>query len=277
MIAPLLAGAVTHAVAAGGHLATSPLGGLLDPNTLIDRFGSYALAGIVFVIFIETGLIFPFLPGDSLLFTAGILVAAGSGSSLDMPLPVLILILFAAAFAGNQCGYLIGKLVGPRLFGRPNARILKQEYLDKTNHYFDTYGGRTIFLAQFVPIVRTFAPIAAGIGRMRYRSFWPYSLVSTLIWTSLVTTLGYFLGQISFIKNNIDAIFIVIVLVSVVPIAIEAYRHRRKAPAAASAANTANTVSTGNPVTTAVAPGPRHGRTPGVAAPNRPSAPDQEI
>jgi membrane-associated protein len=268
MTAPLLVGAAADAFAAGGHVAASPLG-ILDPNTLIDRFGSLALVGIVIVVFIETGLIFPFLPGDSLLFTAGLLVAASGPGHLDIPLPALIGILFAAAFAGNQCGYLIGKLVGPRLFGRPNARILKQKYLDQTNEYFDKYGGRTIFLAQFVPVVRTFAPISAGIGRMRYRSFWPYSLVSTLVWTALVTTLGYFLGQVTFIKNHIDVIFIVIVLASVVPIAIEARRHRSKKPADLQAVPAATPAATPD--------GPRHGRARGVAAPSRPRPENEEI
>jgi membrane-associated protein len=259
MTAPLLVGAAADAFAAGGHLAASPLG-FLDPNTLIDRFGSLALAGIVVVIFIETGLIFPFLPGDSLLFTAGMLVAATDGSEkLNLSLPALIAILFVAAFAGNQSGYLIGKLVGPRLFSRPNSRILRQDYLDKTNEYFDRYGGRTIILAQFVPIVRTFSPIAAGIGRMRYRSFWPFSLVGTFVWTALVTTLGYFLGRVSFIHDNIEAIFVGIVLLSVVPIVIEARRHARASKTTARA--------------TGQVPAPRHGRSPGVAQQPRPVPP----
>jgi len=241
------------------QLASSPLG-FLDPNTLIDRFGSLALVGIVFVVFIETGLVFPFLPGDSLLFTAGMLVAA-TDSTLHVPLPGLVAILFAAAFCGNQCGYAIGKFAGPRIFSRPDSKILRKDYVDKTNEYFDRYGGRTILLAQFVPIVRTFAPIAAGVGRMRYRSFWPYSLLGTFIWTTVVTTLGYYLGRISFIRDNIEPIFIGIVLLSVVPIVIEA-RRKTKASRAAS------------PTT----PGPRHGRAAGVAAPTvRPRNEHEEV
>ena len=235
------------------QLAASPLD-LIDPNNLIDRFGSLALAGIVFIVFIETGLVFPFLPGDSLLFTAGMLVAATDGGrTLDISLPVLIAILFAAAFCGNQCGYAIGKFAGPRIFSRPDSKILRKDYVDKTNEYFDRYGGRTILLAQFVPIVRTFAPIAAGVGRMRYRSFWPYSLVGTFVWTTVVTTLGYYLGRISFIRDNIEPIFIGIVLLSVVPIVIEA---RRKTKASRATAPTT--------------PGPRHGRAAGVPAPTTP-------
>jgi membrane-associated protein len=265
MTAPLLVGAAADAFAAGGHLVASPLG-FLDPNTLIDRFGTLALAGIVVVIFIETGLIFPFLPGDSLLFTAGMLVAATDGSEkLNLSLPALVGILFVAAFAGNQSGYLIGKLVGPRLFSRPNSRILRQDYLDKTNEYFDKYGGRTIVLAQFVPIVRTFSPIAAGIGRMRYRSFWPFSLVGTFVWTALVTTLGYYLGRVSFIRDNIEPIFVGIVLLSVVPIAIEARRHARAASAGAR--------TSGHAPATGQVPAPRHGRSPGVAQQPRPVPP----
>ncbi|QFU99709.1 putative membrane protein [Luteimicrobium xylanilyticum] len=241
------------------QLAASPLD-LIDPNNLIDRFGSFALAGIVFIVFIETGLVFPFLPGDSLLFTAGMLVAATDGGrSLDISLPVLIAILFAAAFCGNQCGYAIGKFAGPRIFSRPDSKILRKDYVDKTNEYFDRYGGRTILLAQFVPIVRTFAPIAAGVGRMRYRSFWPYSLLGTFVWTTVVTTLGYYLGRISFIRDNIEPIFIGIVLLSVVPIVLEARRKTRASRAAAPAV-----------------PGPRHGRAAGVTAPTTRSRNEHE-
>ncbi|MFC8733157.1 VTT domain-containing protein [Luteimicrobium sp. NPDC057192] len=243
------------------QLASSPLG-FLDPNTLIDRFGSLALVGIVFIVFIETGLVFPFLPGDSLLFTAGMLVAA-TDSSLNIPLPGLIAILFAAAFCGNQCGYAIGKFAGPRIFSRPDSKILRKDYVDKTNEYFDRYGGRTILLAQFVPIVRTFAPIAAGVGRMRYRSFWPYSLLGTFVWTTVVTTLGYYLGRISFIRDNIEPIFIGIVVLSVVPIVFEARRKTKEARAAAG--------------TTGGTPAPRHGRAAGVPANPRSRSEHEEV
>ncbi|PJI93763.1 VTT domain-containing protein [Luteimicrobium subarcticum] len=244
-----LVDALSAAGAASGHPVASPLD-LIDPNNLIDRFGSLALVGILVIVFVETGLVFPFLPGDSLLFTAGLLVAAAKpGSHLDIPLPLLIGMLFCAAFAGNQCGYLVGKLAGPKLFSRPDSRILRPEFIEKTNEYFDRYGGRTILLAQFVPVVRTFAPIAAGIGRMRYRTFAPYSLVGTFVWTALVTTLGYFLGNVPFIRDNIEPIFIAIVLLSVVPIALEARKQSRASRAAAGEQ---------------VAPGPRHGRAAGV-------------
>lgn len=208
---------------AAGHLAASPLE-ILDPDALIARFGSYALVGIIVVVFIETGLLFPLLPGDSLLFTAGMLVAQ---DQLDFPLWLLCLLLFAAAFAGDQVGYLIGRTAGPRIFSRPDSRFFKKEYVDTTYSYFERYGGRTIILARFVPIVRTFAPVAAGIGHMPYRKFVPFNLVGALLWAVGVTVLGYFLGQIPFVHNNIEIIFILIVAVSVIPIVLESLKARR--------------------------------------------------
>ncbi|RMI14017.1 VTT domain-containing protein [Cellulomonas triticagri] len=198
----------------------------LDAEHLISSFGTYALIGIVLVVFIETGLLFPLLPGDSLLFTAGALVAQ---QALDFPLWLLCVLLFAAAFLGDQVAYLIGNKVGPRLFRRPDSRIFKQQYIDNTYAYFDKYGGRTVILARFVPIVRTYAPVAAGVGKMRYRTFVSYNLVGALVWGVGVTVLGYLLGTITFVRENIEALAILIVLVSVIPVAIELWRGRRAA------------------------------------------------
>jgi membrane-associated protein len=199
----------------------------LDADHLIASFGDYALIGICLVVFIETGLLFPLLPGDSLLFTAGLLVAQ---DEIRTPLWLLCLLIFLAAFAGDQVSYLIGRKAGPKIFSRPDSRIFKQAYVDQTYAYFDRYGGRTIIVARFVPFVRTFAPVAAGVGRMRYRTFVSYNIIGALLWGVGVTVLGYFLGQIEFVKNNIEPILILIVALSLVPVVLELWRARRGGP-----------------------------------------------
>jgi membrane-associated protein len=166
-----------------------------------------------------------FLPGDSLLFTAGLLAAT---TDYLPPLPVIVPLIVAAAIAGDQVGYFIGAKAGPRVFHRPDSRLFKQEYVDKAYGYFDRYGGRTIVLARFVPIVRTFAPVVAGVGRMRYRTFVTYNVIGGVLWGAGVTTLGYFLGQVDFVADNIELILIGIVLLSVVPIGAELLRARSK-------------------------------------------------
>lgn len=196
----------------------------MDPETLIEAFGPYAIAGICLVIFIETGLLFPILPGDSLLFTAGLLVSTGV---IDFPLWLLCLLLFTAAFVGDQTGYLIGRFAGPKIFRREDSRFFKQSYIDQTYAFFDKYGGRAIILARFVPIVRTYIPVAAGIGHMPYRHFVSYNVIGALLWGVGVTLLGYWLGQVSFIRENLEAMIMVIVAVSVLPIVFEVVRARR--------------------------------------------------
>lgn len=215
----------------------------LQADHLISSFGSFALLGIVVVVFIETGLLFPFLPGDSLLFTAGMLVAQ---DQLDFPLPLLCLLLFGAAFAGDQVAYLIGREAGPKIFNRPDSRVFKRSYIDQTNAYFDKYGGRTIVLARFVPFVRTYAPVAAGVGRMPYRHFVGFNVIGALIWGVGITILGYFLGQISFVHDNIEAILVAIVAVSVIPVGIEVLRSRRATPSGDVLAKEAETDQTGS-------------------------------
>jgi len=196
----------------------------MDPETLIEAFGPYAIAGICLVIFIETGLLFPILPGDSLLFTAGLLVSTGV---IDFPLWLLCLLLFTAAFLGDQTGYLIGRLAGPKIFRREDSRFFKQSYIDQTYAFFDRYGGRAIILARFVPIVRTYIPVAAGVGHMPYRHFVTYNVIGALLWGVGVTLLGYWLGQVAFIRDNLEAMIMVIVAVSVLPIVFEVVRARR--------------------------------------------------
>ena len=198
--------------------------GWLDPETLIASFGTWALGGVILVVFIETGLLFPFLPGDSLLFTAGMLTAQ---EQITVPIWLLCTLLFVAAFAGDQVAYAIGHKAGPRIFNRPDSRFFKQSYIDMTNAYFEKYGGRTIIVARFIPFVRTYAPVAAGVGKMSYRHFVSYNVIGALLWGVGVTLLGYALGNVTFIRENIEALLVAIVLVSVLPIVFELWRARR--------------------------------------------------
>ena len=197
----------------------------LDPEYLIGLFGAFAVLGVCIIVFVETGLLVGFfLPGDSLLFTTGLLVAT---DVIQTPIWLVAPAIGIAAFIGDQVGYNIGRVSGPKVFARPNSRFFRQEYVDKTHAYFERYGGRTIVLARFVPIVRTFAPVVAGVAKMPYRTFVTYNIVGALLWGVGVTMLGYFLGQFAFIKANIEVVLIVIVVVSFIPIFIEFIRHRR--------------------------------------------------
>lgn len=203
-------------------LAVGP--SFIDPEWLISTFG---LIGILAIVFAESGLLIGFfLPGDSLLFTAGLLVA--DGRYLHQPLWLVCLLVAVAAIIGDQVGYLFGKRVGPSLFRRRNSRLFKQENVHRANAFFARYGARSIVLARFVPIVRTFTPIIAGVSRMHYRTFLTYNILGGVLWGTGVTVLGYFLGQISFVKSNIEFILIAIVLISVLPIGIQLLRSRRR-------------------------------------------------
>ena len=197
----------------------------LDPEWLISTFG---LLGILAIVFAESGLFFGFfLPGDSLLFTAGLLTA--DGQYITAPLWLVCLLITIAAVAGDQVGYLFGRKVGPALFRRPNSRFFKQEHVIKAHDFFEKYGARSIVLARFVPIVRTFTPIVAGVSKMNYRTFVIYNVIGGILWGTGVTVLGYFLGQIPFVKANIELILIGIVVVSVLPIVFELLRARMAA------------------------------------------------
>jgi membrane-associated protein len=208
-------------------------GGFLDPEKLIDTVG---LIGIFCVIFAESGLLIGFfLPGDSLLFTAGFLASAPSSvdESLHLPLGFLLVGCFVAAVAGDQVGYLFGRRVGPALFRRPDSRFFKQENVEKAHGFFEKYGAKTIVLARFVPIVRTFAPIVAGVSNMKYRTFVTFNIIGGLLWAVGVTMLGYFLGQVDVIEENIELAAIVVVGISVIPIALELWKaHKEKQSAA---------------------------------------------
>jgi membrane-associated protein len=205
----------------------------LDPQWLISTFG---LIGILALVFAESGLLIGFfLPGDSLLFTAGLLVA--DGTYLHQPLWLMCLLVSVAAIAGDQFGYLFGRRFGPALFRRPDSRLFKQENLTRAQAFFAKYGARSIVLARFVPIVRTFTPIVAGASHMHYRTFLTYNVIGGTLWGSGVTIAGYFLGQIAFVRSNIELILIGIVVVSVVPIGIELLRARRRGSRADDAAD----------------------------------------
>lgn len=195
----------------------------LAPESLISTFG---LVGILAVVFAESGLLIGFfLPGDSLLFTTGLLVA--DGTYLKQPLWLVCLLVSIAAMAGDQFGYAFGRRFGPGLFRRPDSRLFKQENLTRAHEFFAIYGARSVVLARFVPIVRTFTPIVAGASHMHYRTFLVYNVVGGVLWGCGVTILGYFLGQVSFVKENIDLILIGVVALSVIPIGVELLRARR--------------------------------------------------
>ena len=203
--------------------------GILDPKDLIDKVG---LVGIWLIVFAESGLLIGFfLPGDSLLFTAGFFASAPSSipSELHLNLPLLLVGSFVAAVAGDQVGYLFGHRVGETLLERPDSRFFKRRHVEKAQRFFDKHGPKTIVLARFVPIVRTFAPIVAGMSSMRYRTFVIYNVVGGALWAIGVTLLGYFLGQVAVVEENLEIAVLVIVAISFLPVAIELLRARAEA------------------------------------------------
>lgn len=204
-----------------------------DIQELLDSLSPYGEIALWFIVFAETGLLIGFfLPGDSLLFTAGVL--AGQGK---LDIAMVVIGCFVAAFVGSEVGYTIGERLGPRLFSRPNSRFFKHEYVERTKEFFERHGPKTIVIARFVPIVRTFTPVMAGVGEMRRRTFTTYNLVGALLWAVGVTMLGYALGDA--IGEDIDTyllpIIAIVVLVSLVPPFIE-WRRAKKQAAAASPA-----------------------------------------
>jgi membrane-associated protein len=198
----------------------------LQPDSIISWLGPWALVGLALIIFAECGLLLGFfLPGDSLLFTAGLFVAHGD---IDAPLWVVCAILVAAAFIGNVVGYWLGYKAGPAIFDKPESRLFKPEHVAKTQGFFDKYGNRAIVLARFVPIVRTFITVMAGVGRMDARRYFTYSLIGGIVWAAGVTALGFWLGQFAFVRENIELMLLLIVGLSVLPIIVEVLRARRK-------------------------------------------------
>jgi membrane-associated protein len=205
----------------------------LDPQHLLSGLTTPVIAVLCLIIFIESS-IFPVLPGDSLLFTAGLFIANGT---LDAPLWLVCVLVTVAALLGNVVGYYIGYFVGPKLFNRPDSKIFKQEYVDKTHEFLEKHGPKAVVLARFVPFVRTFITWIAGIGRMDPKRYFTYTVIGGILWAAGITVLGSLLGGVPFIANNVDAIFVLIVLVSVVPIVLEYLKARREKKTALSSAD----------------------------------------
>lgn len=198
----------------------------LDPEHIVREFGFIA---VLFVVFAECGLLAFFLPGDSLLFTVGVMANPESPIFLiDQPLWLLCVTISIAAVVGDQVGFMIGRKAGPAIFSRPDSRFFKQEYLRQAEEFFTRYGGRTIFLARFVPIVRTAAPLVAGASGWNYADFVRWNVLGGVVWGAGVTALGYALGGVDFINANIELILLLIVAVSVMPMAFELWNARRR-------------------------------------------------
>ena len=192
-------------------------------NDIIQSYGIWTYAILFGIIFLETGLvIMPFLPGDSLLFAAGTFAALGS-----LNVWILWLVTFSAAVLGDTVNYWIGNKIGPRAFEQ-DIRFLKREYLERTQRFYDKHGGKTIILARFVPIIRTFAPFVAGVGTMQYQRFLTFNVVGAFLWTGIFIWLGYFFGNIPFVRENFELVIVGIILVSVVPMIIEYVRSKAR-------------------------------------------------
>lgn len=193
-------------------------------SLLIQNFGIGTYLILFLIVFAETGLVVtPFLPGDSLLFAAGTFASIGA-----LNVWWLFFLLSAAAITGDSLNYAIGKYMGPKVFRQKNARFLKKEYLDKTHDFYEKYGSKTIVLARFVPIVRTFAPFVAGIGRMSYLKFAFYNIFGGILWVGLLVFGGYFFGNIPIVRQNFSLAIIVIIILSILPMIFEFWKHYRK-------------------------------------------------
>lgn len=193
---------------------------------LIALYGIWIYAILFLIVFCETGLVVtPFLPGDSLLFVAGALCALPS-NNINVHLMVGILII--AAILGDTNNYLIGRFFGRKLFDNPNSKIFKQSYLKKTHDFYERYGGKTIILARFVPIVRTFAPFVAGMGHMSYRHFSAFNVIGGIVWVCIFSYAGYFFGGLSFVQENLKILMVVIIAVSILPAIIEVWKEKKR-------------------------------------------------
>ncbi len=193
--------------------------------TLVQHYGAWVYGILFMIIFAETGLVFaPFLPGDSLLFVAGALCGLGA-LRLEWLMPCLML----AAFGGDNTNYWVGRLIGMRLFHRVKGRFIKREHLDRTHAFYEKHGGKTIVIARFMPIIRTFAPFVAGIGMMRYRLFVLYSGLGSIVWIASLTVTGYLFGNIPLIKNNLTLIILAVIMLSFLPALFGYLRHRMRA------------------------------------------------
>lgn len=194
---------------------------------LVAQYGIWIYAILFLILFCETGLVVtPFLPGDSLLFVAGALAALPGN---DLNVHVMAALLVVAAVLGDAVNYTIGRLFGERLFSNPNSKIFRRSHLDKTHAFYARHGGKTIILARFVPIVRTFAPFVAGMGHMSYRHFALFNVTGALLWVLLFSYAGYLFGDLPVVQENLKLLIVGIILVSILPGVIEVWRHRRQA------------------------------------------------
>ncbi|MEY4018857.1 MAG: hypothetical protein RLZZ590_157 [Actinomycetota bacterium] len=207
----------------------------LKPETLIASFGAFAMIGVCLIVFIETGLLVGFfLPGDSLLFVTGLMIAAGAiqfpigDTSFAVPIWLACIMISLAAWLGDQTGYWIGRKSGPAIFNKPESKLFSHDNVARTNSFFERYGARAIILAHFVPVMRTFVPVAAGIGEMPYRKFLRYNFIGVIGWGTGVTLMGFFLGKIPFVAEHVEYFTIGFVIISTIPIIIEVVRARRE-------------------------------------------------
>ncbi|MCL1938097.1 MAG: DedA family protein [Candidatus Azobacteroides sp.] len=193
---------------------------------LIAQYGLWIYAILFLIVFCETGLVVtPFLPGDSLLFVAGTLAAIGSN---HINIHLMVLLLMSAAFLGDNCNYLFGRFLGKKLFTNPHSKIFKQSYLEKTHHFYEKHGGKTIIFARFIPIIRTFTPFVAGMGKMTYTRFLSYCIAAAVIWVALFMYAGYFFGELEFVKKNLSILIVAIIFISLLPAVVEILRQRIK-------------------------------------------------
>lgn len=195
-------------------------------SDLVAQYGVWVYVILFLIVFCETGLVVtPFLPGDSLMFVAGALASLPTNS---LHVHWLVLVLIVAAIVGDASNYTIGRVFGKKLFKNPDSKFFKQSYLEKTHVFYEKYGGKTIILARFVPIVRTFAPFVAGMGHMSYRHFASYNVIGGIVWVVLFTYAGFLFGGMEFVQENLKMLIVAIIVVSVLPAVVEVWRNKRK-------------------------------------------------
>ncbi|WP_392434071.1 DedA family protein [Yersinia sp. HM-2024] len=194
---------------------------------LVAQYGVWVYGILFLILFCETGLVVtPFLPGDSLLFVAGALASLPSN---DINVHIMVALMVTAAILGDAINYTIGRVFGEKLFCNPESKIFRRSYLDKTHQFYEKHGGKAIILARFVPIIRTFAPFVAGMGKMSYRHFAAYNVIGALVWVLLFTYAGYWFGNMPFVQDNLKLLIVAIIVVSILPGVFEVWRHRRAA------------------------------------------------
>lgn len=198
----------------------------LDPQTLITSLGALAMVVVLIMVFAETGLLVGFfLPGDSLLFITGLMV---STHVINMPIWLVCALISVTAFAGDQTGYFIGRRFGPAVFNKQDSKFFSQKNVSRTNSFFERYGSKAVILAHFVPVMRTFVPVAAGVGQMNYRKFVQFNIIGVLGWGTGVTLLGYFLGRIPLVADHVEYFTLAFIVISTIPIALEVLKARRE-------------------------------------------------